>query len=70
MQCQNCGTENKHLVFEPVMRKSVPLPTNETDILAAEPIYKRWPCRDCGRYHWPDGTLYSYPFDDDPDDWK
>lgn len=62
MRCKQCGHENKEPVqFQPVMRALA-----WVDITKAayedEPAYKRWACRSCGRYHFPDGSLYSNPY--------
>lgn len=69
MQCQNCGADNRSPIFEPVLRKTVSRPPDDYRP-GPEPFYKRWACKKCDRYHFADGSLYHYPFDDEPDCWK
>lgn len=62
MRCLRCGHDNgqtPHL--QPVMLKSAIGAPGDT-VAEPEPIYARWACEKCGRFHFPDGTLYSNPF--------
>lgn len=69
MECKQCGHYHERVWFEPVM---LPMPLT-FDWQNAAPVdavcYKRWACEKCGRYHFPDGSLYSNPYasDDTPE---
>jgi hypothetical protein len=58
MKCQKCGAENPYPLFEAV-RLPVELTLGPGTAPVLEPFWKRWACRECGRYHFPDGALYS-----------
>lgn len=63
MICKNCGAFNEAITLVPVYPKTLPVPDAgsipEKEKGAA---YSRWACHSCGRYHFPDGSLYSNPF--------
>ena len=61
--CKKCGHYNQRIWYEPVMPDVSAVGPSDAAVPDEMPIaYKRWACAKCGRYHFPDGTLYSNPF--------
>lgn len=60
MICKLCGHNTERLIFEAVMP---PAPKDwNAPIVENFVAYRKWACEKCGRYHFPDGSLYSNPF--------
>lgn len=59
MICKKCGADNPHPWYE-----AVRLPVRVTPYKGDAPINGsipvRWACRECGGYHFKDGSLYDY----------
>lgn len=65
MICKDCGCQNDFLTLEPVFPTRRLMPSPERGASAVKEVcYARWACQNCGRYHFPDGSLYSNPFKD------
>lgn len=62
MRCLRCGHETEQPAMRPVQRTSVVLEPIGEGPASPEPMYSRWACEKCGRFHFPDGSLYSNPF--------
>lgn len=58
MQCKACGFDNIEVAFEAINFPLEPVPHDGiAPNNSALPI--RWACRNCGRYHFRDGSLYD-----------
>lgn len=58
MKCKKCGASNPMPLFEAIhLPVKLNLDLNAAPILTAIP--RRWACTNCGRYHFPDGSLYD-----------
>ena len=61
MRCLRCGHDTEQPTMLPVQRKFIALGPGDGP-MKQEPMYSRWACAKCGRFHFPDGSLYSNPF--------
>ena len=64
MVCKECGHRNERVVFHPVQSPVRSPHEDDLSLIEETPIYKRWACEKCRRFHFPDGTLYTNPFRD------
>jgi len=63
MRCLHCGHDNGPTPYlQPVYRETATSAFAVDAPADPQPFYARWACEKCGRYHFPDGTLYSNPF--------
>lgn len=64
MECKECGYKEYGMIFwQPVMPDPPVTPLDQSDRPEELPkYYKMWACPKCGRYHNPDGSLYSNPY--------
>ena len=59
MKCVKCGARNDKIIYEAVIFPLDILPLPEFPKPINSSVTKRWACQECGRYHFPDGILYS-----------
>lgn len=62
MECKQCGHHTEQPIFKAVMAPTKITPSMPDDVAFHAVAYKRWACEKCGRYHFPDGSLYENPF--------